>query len=278
VVYLQKLNDIRDLKLMANTIRQDIIIILTEAKSGHPGGSLGMADVFTALYFNILNVNPRKPDWEGRDYFVLSNGHICPVLYASMAHAGFFPTKELIKLRKFGSRLQGHPHKEALPGLETSSGPLGCGLSQAAGMAHGLKMDKKENHVFCVTSDGEHQEGNTWEGVLYAAKYKLDNLTVILDRNFIQIDGNTEDVMPLDSLKAKYQAFNWNVLEIHGNNMQEILDALNKSKESKGKPTMIIAKITPGKGVSFMENNYKWHGVTPNFLNLISSFVGKNPA
>lgn len=249
--------------MMAQIIREDIIAALVEAKSGHSAGPLGMADIFTALYFNVLKHNPQKPQWEGRDRFVLSNGHICPVLYATMANAGYFPKKELLTLRKLGSRLQGHPHRESLPGLETTSGPLASGLSQAAGMALGLKRDKKQNLVFCVCSDGEQDEGNHWEAVMFAAKYKLHNLIAITDRNYIQIDGNTEDVMPLDPLDTKYAAFNWNVLTIDGNNMREIITTLQKARLNKDKPLMIIANTIPGKGVDFMENNYQWHGKPP---------------
>jgi len=260
---LNKLKSIKELKLMANTIRQDIIKSLTKAGSGHSAGSLGMADVFTALYFNIMKHNPKKPLWNQRDFFVLSNGHICPGLYATLANAGYFRKKELLTLRKLGTRLQGHPHRSALPGLETTSGPLGSGLSQAAGMAYGLKMDRKSNKVFCLTSDGEHNEGNTWEGVLFAAKNKLDNLICMLDRNYIQIDGDTEEIMPLDPIKDKYKAFNWHVIEIDGNDMKQILAALNKAKKNKRKPTMIIANNVPGKGVSYIEGDYHWHGKPP---------------
>ncbi|MBI2328522.1 MAG: transketolase [Chloroflexi bacterium] len=260
---MKKIKDTRKLKLIANKIRQDIIKSLTEAGSGHSAGPLGMADVLTALYFNVMEHDPKNPGWGKRDYFVLSNGHICPVLYATLANAGYFPEAELMTLRKLGSRLQGHPHRAALPGLETTSGPLGSGLSQAAGMAYGLKMDQRPNRVFCLTSDGEHNEGNIWEAVLFIAKNKLDNLTAILDRNYIQIDGNTEDVMPLDPVKEKYLAFNWNVIEIDGNNMEEILTALSPAKRLSGKPAMVIARNVPGKGVSFMENNYEWHGKPP---------------
>jgi transketolase len=260
---LKQDKDIKELKLIANKVRQDIIKSLVEAGSGHSAGPLGMTDVLTALYFNVLKHDPENPKWDKRDYFVLSNGHICPVLYAALANAGYFPEEELLTLRKLGTRLQGHPHRLVLPGLETTSGPLASGLSQAAGIACGLKMDGKSNRVFCLTSDGEHNEGNIWEAVMFAAKYKLDNLTGILDRNYIQIDGNTEDVMPLDSMKNKYLAFNWNVIEIDGNNMKEIITALNSVKRLKGKPTMVIARNVPGKGVSFMENDYQWHGKPP---------------
>ncbi len=260
---MKKVKDIKELKIIANKIRQDIIKSLVEAGSGHSAGPLGMADVLTALYFNVLKHDPENPGWDKRDYFVLSNGHICPVLYATLANAGYFPEEELLTLRKLGTRLQGHPHRLVLPGLETSSGPLASGLSQAAGIAYGLKIDGKSNCVFCLTSDGEHNEGNIWEAVMFAAKYRLDNLIGILDRNYIQIDGNTEDVMPLDSMKDKYLAFNWNVIEIDGNNMKEIIAALNSARRLKGKPTMVIARNVPGKGVSFMENDYQWHGKPP---------------
>ena len=258
-----ELKKVSDLKSMANQIRQDTIISLTEAKSGHSAGPLGMADIFTALYFNVLKHNPKNPKWKDRDFVVLSNGHICPVLYATMANSGYFPKKELMTLRKLGTRLQGHPHREALPGLETTSGPLGSGLSQAAGMAYALKLDGRKNKVFCLTSDGEHDEGNTWEAVLFAAKHKLDNLITILDRNYIQIDGNTETIMPLDPLDQKYRSFNWNVKKIKGNNMRQVLSVLKKSRTNKKRPLMIIANTIPGKGVSFMENDYTWHGKPP---------------
>lgn len=259
----KRITNLKQLELLANEIRKDIILSLVEAKSGHSAGPLGMADVFTALYFNVLKHNPKNPQWKDRDILVLSNGHICPVLYATMSKVGYFDRKELFTLRKLNTRLQGHPHRESLPGLETTSGPLGSGLSQAAGMAYALKLDKRPNKVFCLTSDGEHDEGNTWEAVLFAAKYKLDNLIVIMDRNYIQIDGNTETIMPLDPLDKKYQAFNWNVKKIPGNNMREIITTLNQAKNNSQKPLMIIAHTTPGKGVSFMENDYTWHGKPP---------------
>ncbi|MBI2146180.1 transketolase, partial [Candidatus Woesearchaeota archaeon] len=260
---MKKLTSVKDLQMMADIIREDIIASLVEAKSGHSAGPLGMADIFTVLYFNVLKHNPTKPFWPDRDYLILSNGHICPVLYATLANAGYFPKKELMTLRKLGTRLQGHPHRESLPGVEITSGPLGSGLSQAAGMAYGLRLDKKKNTVFCLMSDGEHDEGNTWEAVLFAAKYKLSNLIAILDRNYIQIDGNTEDIMPLDSLEEKYKAFNWNVITIDGNNFDEIIPTLQKARRNSGKPLMIIAKTIPGKGVSYMERNYTWHGKPP---------------
>ncbi len=260
---MKKLTKIKDLQMMADIIREDTISALLEAKSGHSGGPLGMADIFTALYFNVLKHNPKKPKWEKRDRLVLSNGHICPVLYATMANSGYFPKKELFTLRKLGTRLQGHPHRETLPGLETTSGPLGSGLSQAAGMAYGLRLDKKKNLVWCLTSDGEHNEGNTWEAVLFAAKNKLSNLVAILDRNYIQIDGNTEKIMPLDPIVEKYKSFNWNVVEIDGNDMKQIIKTLKNARKNKNRPLMIIANTIPGKGVDYMENDYRWHGAPP---------------
>ncbi|MBI2411302.1 MAG: transketolase [Candidatus Kerfeldbacteria bacterium] len=257
------MTDDKQLALLANTIRQDVLKALTAAGSGHPGGSLGMADIFTALYFHALKHDPQNPTWQERDRLLLSNGHICPVMYAAMAHVGYFPTEELMTLRKFGARLQGHPHRVALPGIETTSGPLGSGVSQAVGMALAARLDNKRHHVYVLTSDGEHQEGNTWEGVMMAAAYKLDNIIQIIDRNNIQIEGNTEDVMPLDSLRAKYSAFNWNVREIDGHNFSQIIEAINWAKDSVGKPTVIIATTVPGRGVSFMEHQYSWHGKAP---------------
>ncbi len=248
----------------ANEIRQDIVKMLLEAKSGHSAGSLGMADVFVALYFHVLNHNPKKPNWLERDRVILSNGHICPVLYATLAHAGYFKLEELKTLRKFGSRLQGHPHRGSIAGIETTSGPLGSGLSQAIGMALASKLDKKKNRIFCLMSDGEHNEGNIWEAIMFAGKNRLSNLTAIIDRNNIQIDGFTEEVMPLDSLRDKYEAFNWHVLEIDGHNISEVVAALYEAKAIYEKPTVIIAHTIAGKGVSFMEKNYLWHGASPN--------------
>lgn len=256
-------NKLEELELKANLIRQDIIEMLTEAGSGHSAGPLGMADVMTALYFHILKHNPKRPDWPERDRLVLSNGHICPVLYATMAHAGYFPLTELKTLRKLHSRLQGHPHRTSLPGLETTSGPLGSGLSQAIGMALAVKLDRKKNRVYCLTSDGEIEEGNYWEGLMFAAKNKLHNLTVIVDRNNIQIDGFTEDIMPLEPLREKFEAFNWHVLEINGHSFEAIVSAVAEAQAIFEKPTIIIAHTIPGKGVSFMENDYTWHGKPP---------------
>lgn len=250
---------IKFLEEMAAKIRHDLIEMVINAGSGHVGGPLGMADIFTAMYFHILQHDPKKPDWEGRDRLVLSNGHICPVQYVAMAYAGYFQVEELKTLRKFGTRLQGHPHRGALPGVETTSGPLGSGLSQAVGMAIGLKMDAKKNQVFCLMSDGEHDAGNVWEAAMLAGKLKLDNLTAIIDRNNIQIDGMTEDIMPLEPLKAKYEAFNWHVLETNGHDFQEIINAVETARAIFEKPVCIIAHTIPGKGVDFMEFSYPWH-------------------
>lgn len=254
---------IEKLQKKANNIRKDIIKMLVAAGSGHSAGPLGMADVFTALYFAIMNHDPKNPFWEDRDRLILSNGHICPVRYAAMAHAGYFPISELRTLRKLGSRLQGHPERLRLPGVETTSGPLGSGLAQASGYAYASRMDGKRFRIFCICSDGEHDEGNHWEAVMFAGKYKLSNLTVIVDRNNIQIDGYTEEVMPLEPLKEKYESFEWNVLEIDGHNIEAIIDAVNQARAVYEKPTVIIAHTIPGKGVDFMENNPAWHGKPP---------------
>lgn len=266
-------NEIKKLEEIANLIRQDIIKMLVEAGSGHSAGPLGMADIFTALYFHILNHDPAKPDWEERDRLILSNGHICPVRYATMAHAGYFPISELKTLRKLGSRLQGHPHRTALPGVETTSGPLGSGLSQSVGLSLAGRIDNAKWRVICLLSDGEHDAGNIWEAVMLAGKNKLHNLTALIDRNNIQIDGFTEDIMPLENLRAKYEAFNWHVIEIDGHNIEEIIDAFNQAKAIFEKPTVIIAHTIPGKGVNFMENDFKWHGTPPG----ISDMPGEPP-
>ncbi len=259
----KKIEGITELKLVANTIRVDIVKMLSEAGSGHPAGSLGLADIFTALYFNIMNHDPQNPSWEERDRFVLSNGHVCPVLYASLANSGYFPKEELSTLRLLGSRLQGHPHRGALPGIENSSGPLGQGFPIAVGMALVAAREKKNWRVYCVVSDGEQQEGQIWEAAMLAAKFKLGNLTAIMDRNYIQIDGTTEDVNPLDPLGDKYRAFNWNVIEVDGHDIEAILAAYAQAKEITDKPTMIIAKTVPCKGIPFMEGLVEWHGKTP---------------
>jgi transketolase len=254
-----------ELAPLTTSIRRSIITMLAEAGSGHPGGALGMADVFATLYFSVLQHNPLVPDWVGRDRVILSNGHICPVLYAALAEAGYFPKAELLTLRKLGSRLQGHPHRGSLPGVENTSGPLGLGLSQAAGLACSLRLQNKPNHVYCVLSDGEHDEGQTWEAYLFAAKEKLPNLTAIIDRNNIQIDGRTEDVMPLDSLTDKISSFGWQVIEIDGHNFEQIEKALRaKPTTDDPRPIAVVCRTIPGKGVDFMENRFEWHGKAPS--------------
>ena len=256
-------NQIKDIEKKALAIRRTIIEMLAEAKSGHTAGPLGMADIFAALYFHVLKHDPKNPDWAERDRLMLSHGHITPVRYAAMAHAGYFPLSECLTLRKFGSRLQGHPERERLPGVETTSGPLGSGLSQASGYAYAARMDGKTFRVFCLMSDGEQEEGNTWEGAMFAGKYRLTNLTAVLDRNNIQIDGNTEDVMPLEPLADKYRAFNWHVIEVDGHNISEFVGACDEAKSIKEKPTLILAHTTPGKGIPSIENDYRWHGNPP---------------
>ncbi len=256
-------DELKYLEGVATRIREKIIEMLLEAGSGHSAGPLGMADIFTALYFNILRHDPKKPKWPDRDRLVLSNGHICPVQYVALAYAGYFPLEELMTLRKIDSRLQGHPHRGTLPGIETTSGPLGSGLSQAIGMAIAAQMDKKKYWTYCIASDGEHQEGNFWEAVMFAGKNKFLNLILIVDRNNIQIDGYTEKVMPLEPLRAKYEAFNWHVLEIDGHNIEDFVDAVSEAKAIYEKPTVIIAHTIPGRGVSFMERDYLWHGKPP---------------
>ncbi|MFA7193963.1 MAG: transketolase [Candidatus Paceibacterota bacterium] len=255
-----------ELEQTANRIRQSIIAMLVSAGSGHTAGPLGMADIFTYLYFGGMSHDPKNPKWTDRDRLILSNGHICPVLYATMAHAGYFPLEELETLRQFGSRLQGHPHREFLPMLENSSGPLGSGLSQALGMALADRIDygkQSRKFFFCLTGDGELNEGQNWEAIMMASKEKVHNLIVIVDRNNIQIDGFTEDIMPLNSLRKKFEAFNFHVQEIDGHNFEAISDSINQAKAVYDMPSVIIAHTIPGKGVPFMERDYRWHGVPP---------------
>lgn len=265
----------------ATEVRALTISMLVSAGSGHTAGPLGMADIFTALYFKILNHDPKRPDWPERDRLVLSNGHITPVRYAAMALAGYFPVEEVSTLRKFGTRLQGHPERERLPGVETTSGPLGSGLSQAAGMAYAARMDGKRMRFYCLMSDGEQQAGNIWEAAMWAGRNKLHNLTAIIDRNNIQINGMTEDVMPLEPLRDKYESFGWHTIEINGHNMEEIVDAVDTAKAVYEKPTVIIAHTIPGKGVPEIEFDFKWHGKPPSkdeaekFLKEIRSAGGK---
>ena len=272
---------IEELEIKANDARELLIEMLTEAGSGHTAGPLGMADIFTAMYFYVLNHDPKNPMMEDRDRLILSNGHITPIRYVVMAMAGYFSVEELKTLRKFGSRLQGHPERERLPGIETTSGPLGSGLGQAAGIAYAARMDKKKFRTYCFMSDGEHGEGSTWESVMFAGKYKLSNLTAVIDRNNIQIDGMTENVMPLENLRAKYEAFNWHVLEVDGHNIEAFVDAIEEAKAIFEKPTVIIAHTIPGKGIKEIEFDYKWHGVPPKpeearkFLSELRTLGGK---
>ncbi len=259
------------LEKQANEIRQDILSMLTTAGSGHSAGPLGMADIFTALYFHVLNHDPKRPNWKERDRLFLSNGHIVPVRYVSMAHAGYFPRSELATLRKFGSRLQGHPEIRSLPGLENTSGPLGDGSSQAVGSAYVAKLDRLPWHTYCVMSDGELAAGITWEAALFAAKYQLNNLTWIIDRNNIQIDGYTEDIMPLETLRDKFTAFGFTVLEIDGHNIRQFVEACDRSAATWETPTVIIAHTIPGKGVKFMEFEPAWHGKPPKDKNELNA-------
>ena len=251
------------LESKAQAIRETILSMLVAAGSGHTAGPLGMSDIFAAFYFHILNHDPKNPDWEERDRLILSNGHIVPVRYAAMAHAGYFPVEECQTLRKFGSRLQGHPERLKLPGLETTSGPLGEGLSQAAGLAYAFRMDGKRNQVYVCMGDGEQNEGEVWEAAMWAGKERLANLTAIIDRNNIQIDGMTEDVMPLDSLRAKYEAFNWHVLEVNGHDIPAFIAAVEEARAIFEKPVVIIAHTIPGKGIPEIEFDYRWHGKPP---------------
>lgn len=254
------------LEHMANHIRMSIIDMLIAAGSGHTAGPLGMADIFTVLYFHILKHNPKDPSWSDRDRVILSNGHICPLLYATMAHAGYFPVNELQTLRKFGSRLQGHPHREFLPGIETSSGPLGSGLSQAVGMTLAERINRgnaSSKFFYCFLGDGELQEGQNWEAIQLAGKEKLHNLIAIIDRNNIQIDGYTEDVMPLDPLDKKWESFGWHVQEIDGHNIDAIITAFGEAQAVGSKPSVIIAHTIPGKGVPEFERLPEWHGKPP---------------
>lgn len=247
------------LELMASRLREEVIRAVSGAGSGHLGGPLGSADIFTAMYFHVLRHDPKRPHWPDRDRLVVSCGHYCPVLYAALAHAGYFKAEELKTLRRLDSRLQGHPHRAALPGLETTSGPLGSGISQAAGMALAARLDGKKHRIYCFTSDGEHEEGNTWEAVMFAAKNKLSNLTVIVDRNNIQIDGCTEDIMPLEPFRAKYESFGWHAVEVNGHDIPAVIGAAAEAQAIFEKPTVIIAHTIAGKGVSFMERDYLWH-------------------
>jgi transketolase len=279
--------EVAALEKHAESIRETIIEMLVAAGSGHTAGPLGMADIYAALYFHILKHDPKNPEWEERDRLILSNGHIVPVRYAAMAHAGYFPIQECLTLRKFGSRLQGHPERLRLPGLETTSGPLGEGLSQAGGIAYAWRMDSKgtpdSRRVYVSMGDGEQDEGNVWEAVMWVGKNKLHNITAIIDRNNIQIDGMTEDIMPLESLRAKYEAFNWHVIEVDGHNIRQFIEATDEAKAIYEKPTLIIAHTIPGKGIPEIEFDYTWHGKPPTpeegkqFLKELRSMKGKLP-
>jgi transketolase len=261
----QKKYTLQELEELACVIREDTIKMLEHAGSGHTAGPMGLADIFTALYFDILKHDPKNPDWDKRDILVISDGHIVPVRYAAMAHAGYFPVEELMTLRKLGSRLQGHPERTRLPGLETTSGPLGSGLSQACGMALAMRMDNIQNRwVYVTMGDGELDEGNIWEAAMLASKYKLGNVIGIVDRNNIQLDGPTETVMPLEDLRAKWDAFGWYVIEINGNDIRAVINACEMAKAIVDQPVVILAHTIPGKGVDFMEYDFRWHGIAPD--------------
>ncbi len=257
---------LRAIERHALNIRRNVIRMLAVAGSGHAAGALGLADVFASLYFDVLKYNKNDPNDPNRDILVLSAGHTVPAQYATLAEVGLIPEEELLTLRNFGSRLQGHPERDKLPWLETTSGPLGCGISQASGMAYAIKNfdQNKTRHIYTITGDGELDEGNNWEAIMFAGKYNLHNLTVIVDRNNIQIDGTTEDVMPLEPLDDKFRAFGWHVQQINGNNVESIIDACTMSRAITEQPSVIIAYTIPGKGVDFMENDYHWHGKAPN--------------
>ncbi|HBG14538.1 MAG TPA: transketolase [Synergistaceae bacterium] len=255
---------LRHLKSVSLAIRQDIVRMVSEAGSGHPGGSLSIADIVTVLFFDVMKHDPADHCWDGRDRFILSKGHACPAVYAALAESGYFPKDELLTLRKMGSRLQGHPDMRKLPGLEASTGSLGQGLSIASGIALAMKMDKKPNRVFCIMGDGELDEGQIWEAAMTAAHYRLDNLCGIVDRNGLQIDGNTDEVKTLEPLSDKWRSFGWNVIEVDGHNLRELSDAMNRFRHTHFRPTVIIAHTIKGKGVSFMENQVGWHGKAPS--------------
>ncbi len=257
---------LEELNEMARQLRRDIIKMLMIAQSGHTGGPLGLSDIFSALYFNILRIDPSNPKWEGRDYFFLSAGHLCPVWYATLARRGYFPLAELATLRKNNTRLQGHPapaHTHGLPGIEIASGSLGQGLSIAIGCALGLRQSGKPNRVYVITGDGELDEGQMWEAAMTANHHKVDNLIAIVDRNNCQIDNFCDKVMELEPLADKWKAFGWHVLECDGNDTAMFLSTVHQAQQLKGRPVVILAHTAMGKGVSFMENDYKWHGIPP---------------
>ncbi len=256
--------EIRELEKLTWTIRKDIIKMITEAGSGHPGGSLSSVEIMTTLYFSVMKIDPKNPKWDGRDYFILSKGHVCPALYSALARRGFFDVAELMTLRKLGSRLQGHPGiNKGLPGLEASTGSLGQGLSIASGIALAMRLDKKPNRVYCLMGDGELDEGNIWEAAMSSAHYKLSNLCGIVDHNGLQIDGELKKVMNISPLANKWKAFGWNAIEVNGHSIEELLGAFKEAEEHEDAPTVIIANTVKGKGVSFMENVAGWHGVAP---------------
>ncbi|MDI6765571.1 MAG: transketolase [Bacteroidota bacterium] len=262
-----KILDTNELKEISQQLRRDVIKMLMISKSGHSGGPLGSADIFSSLYFHILNIDPKNPKWDGRDYFFLSAGHYCPVWYAALARRGYFPLNELTTLRKINGRLQGHPapvHTHGVPGVEVASGALGQGLSIAVGCSLGLRLDNKANHVYVFLGDGELNEGQIWEAAMTAGHHKVDNLIAIVDRNDCQIDGRTSNVMGLEPLVDKWKAFNWHVLECNGNNIDDFISTIKQAKDLKGKPKVIVARTFMGNGVSFMQDDYKWHGVPPN--------------
>jgi len=260
---MQKLS-ISALYETARNVRLEVIKMIYEARSGHTAGSLSSTDIICALYFKIMTHDPSRPDWEDRDRFILSNGHVCPALYAAMALSGYYDISLLKKNRSLGSPLQGHPVRKMLPGIETTSGPLGEGLGQAVGIALAARMDDKRFRIYCLSSDGEHDEGSHWEAVETAAKYQLSNLSLFVDRNRIQLSGFTRDIMPLEPLTDKYRSFGWNVIGIDGHNMEEIVKAVDMARIEYEKPSVVIANTVAGKGVSFMEDNWEWHGRAPN--------------
>ena len=255
---------VSELKDTAKTVRSDIVTMVHKAGSGHPGGSLSAADILTTLYFDVMKLDPEHPDWDGRDRFILSKGHVTPVIYSVLARRGFFPVEELWTFRKLGSILQGHPHKQSTPGLDCSSGSLGQGLSIANGIALGFKKQEKTNRVFCLMGDGELQEGQIWEAVMTAGQHKLDNICGIVDYNKVQLDGNVPDIKDMGDLCEKWHAFGWNVIELDGHDIEQVLRAFRMAESFKGKPTVLIANTVKGKGVSFMENQCAWHGAAPN--------------
>lgn len=261
----KKIHDVEKLKEISSDIRKDILLSIAEACSGHTGGSLGLADVFTCLYFSVMDHDPQNPSWKDRDRLVLSIGHVAPVLYTTLAHAGYFPKEELLTLRKFGSRLQGHPGRDhGLPGIELSAGSLGQGLSVAVGMTLAARYDKQNHRIYCIMGDGELQEGSVWEAAMSAAHYKLDQLCVVVDRNKLQIDGKNSDVMELEPLADKWKSFGWQVLECNGNDHHELLDTFDLAKKVTSKPQVILANTLMGKGVADIENDYRWHGKAPS--------------